>query len=70
MDQREEAVNDCIHRWRLDTPDGGSLVRGVCRACGADRLFLTSSEWDTSVRCKKCRGVLTPHHICREAKRA
>jgi hypothetical protein len=63
-------MTDCIHRWRIDTPDGRSLVRGVCRVCSADRLFLASSEWDRADRCPKCRGAITPHHTCREAKRA
>lgn len=27
------------HRWRIDEPNGQQLSRGVCKLCGAEKLF-------------------------------
>ena len=35
---REEDGVTCIHRWRIDEP-AGATSRGVCRICGAEKLF-------------------------------
>jgi hypothetical protein len=47
---------ECIHHWQLPSPNG-STVHGICKHCGAERDFPTTSDavvWqDTSRR--------TPH---------
>ena len=32
-------MSDCMHRWRIDEPDGSPLLPGTCRLCGSERLF-------------------------------
>jgi hypothetical protein len=39
----------CIHWWRLDPP-AGTISRGRCKRCGAERAFRNSSVesiWDS-----------------------
>jgi len=31
------------HRWRIETPSGPTVL-GVCRLCGAERLYLTAGQ--------------------------
>lgn len=31
--------DDCIHHWRIETPNGGSSVLGVCKRCNAIKRF-------------------------------
>ncbi len=41
-------VAECRHHWRI-APPNGPTVRGVCRRCGAEREFPTTTEdtaWD------------------------
>ena len=33
------------HRWRIEEPNGSARVTGWC-ACGAERRFLASSEYE------------------------
>ena len=35
------------HHWIIDTP-AGALSDGVCKKCGAERAFRTSSDENTS----------------------
>jgi hypothetical protein len=40
----------CRHRWRIAVPNG-PISPGVCRLCGAERDFPTTTEgsaWDTT----------------------
>ncbi len=52
----------CVHRWRLDTPNG-ERTPGVCRRCGDRRLFPASlkrgsRDWHTESAAEKDeRGV-------------
>ena len=46
----QENDSECRHHWLIDVA-GGPKSRGVCRICGAERLFknaLDSAEWDNS----------------------
>ncbi len=29
----------CVHKWRLEEPNGTAMVSGLCRYCGATREF-------------------------------
>lgn len=29
----------CVHHWRIETPNGGSSVLGVCKRCNAMKRF-------------------------------
>ena len=43
------SLEACRHHWRLTSPSGPT-VRGVCRRCGAERDFPTTTEsnhWET-----------------------
>lgn len=31
--------DDCVHHWRIETPNGGSSVLGVCKRCNALKRF-------------------------------
>ncbi len=49
----------CQHHWRIATPEGPT-VRGVCRRCGAEHEFPTTTEnnlWETgNERCRREMG--------------
>lgn len=34
----------CVHWWRLETPSG-PRVRGVCKRCGAKRVYDAAHGW-------------------------
>jgi hypothetical protein len=36
---------DCTHHWKIASPTGATAI-GICRRCGADREFPTSSAAD------------------------
>lgn len=38
----------CIHRWVLSAP-GARTVRGVCRRCGASRVYPSGLELPVSI---------------------
>ncbi len=35
----------CVHHWQIERPNGAT-VRGICKRCGEQRLFPTSSDYD------------------------
>ena len=35
----------CTHHWKLASPNGSTAI-GVCKRCGEEREFLTSSAVD------------------------
>lgn len=37
---------DCAHRWQI-APPSGAFSKGICRKCGAERIFPNSSEAST-----------------------
>ena len=48
----------CRHHWRLPPPNGPT-VQGVCRRCGAEREFPTTTEtslWETADERRLRRG--------------
>jgi hypothetical protein len=36
---------DCAHHWKVASPNGAAAI-GVCRRCGEERAFPTSSAVD------------------------
>ena len=37
---------DCVHHWKIETPNGGSWSAGSCIRCGTLRQFRNSSpDW-------------------------
>ena len=47
-EREQENDSQCQHHWMIDIA-GGPESRGVCRICGAERLFknaLDRVEWD------------------------
>ena len=47
-EREQENDSQCQHHWMIDVA-GGPESRGVCRICGAERLFknaLDRVEWD------------------------
>ena len=36
---------DCTHHWKLESPNGATAI-GVCKRCGEEREFPTSSAVD------------------------
>lgn len=38
---------ECVHRWLIETPNGGPTSPGQCRNCGAVRDFLNSDPADS-----------------------
>ena len=35
-------MSDCIHHWIIAPADGGDSL-GVCKLCGADKMFVNST---------------------------
>lgn len=35
-------MTTCIHRWRIESPNGTPIVSGTCKHCGAVREFRAS----------------------------
>jgi hypothetical protein len=53
---------DCIHHWKLTSPSGPT-VHGICKHCGAEREFPTSSDavvWQDTARRTPQAQVLEP----------
>ncbi len=53
---------DCIHHWKLASPNGPT-VHGICKHCGAERDFPTSSDtivWQDTGRRTPQVSVLEP----------
>ncbi len=47
-EREQENESQCAHHWLIDVA-GGPKSKGVCRICGAERLFknaLDRVEWD------------------------
>lgn len=46
----------CPHlRWKIETPNGGPLLRGVCQDCGAEGTFratLDEMNWDQAAKAR------------------
>lgn len=43
---KERPATLCVappHRWRIETPNGPT-VRGECRHCGAEKVFVTAPD--------------------------
>ena len=36
---------DCTHHWKIASPNGRTAI-GVCKRCGEERVFPTSSDTD------------------------
>lgn len=48
VEERHEGETACRHHWLIEVPNGPTS-RGVCKRCGAERVFRNSSEdyiWD------------------------
>lgn len=39
-------MSDCVHHWRIETPNGTPEVDGVCKNCGEQRVFHSSTDWE------------------------
>ena len=56
---------DCTHHWKVESPNGAS-VRGICKRCGDERAFPSSSSIDTwhgdpgKARREQAAGITTP----------
>lgn len=53
----------CVHHWLLDRP-AASGVRGVCRGCGAARVFTNEPLWN-----RRPPGPLGGRGLSRNARR-
>jgi hypothetical protein len=62
---REGSIVSCTHHWRIESPNGPTS-HGVCRHCGAERAFPTSSYADVwhgdpgKARREQAAGSTTP----------
>ena len=45
-------ANDCTHHWQIETP-AGETSEGVCKLCGARRLFANYSQPQAAGRAAK-----------------
>lgn len=53
----EPVTTTCTHRWRI-APPNGPTVAGVCRICGAEREFPTTTDenvWETGPAVRRAR---------------
>lgn len=57
------AQEACVHRWRLDTPNG-QTVGAVCRLCGAEREYQTTCDVTAA---DLLRGHMENHRAKRSA---
>lgn len=39
-------LDDCVHHWRLDTPQAGQPVLGACSKCGLEKPHPTGMPHD------------------------
>ncbi len=40
-------IKNCSHYWLLESPDGAVTSRGVCKLCGATKMFANFLEVGT-----------------------
>lgn len=63
-------MSDCVHHWLIETPRGGTRVRGQCKKCSEERMFASSGEWQANEKCDFCGWEIgTMTHICGENRR-
>lgn len=62
---REGRTVDCTHHWKIESPNGATML-GICRHCGVERAFPTSSYADVwhsdpgKARREQAAGITTP----------
>lgn len=62
-------LETCKHHWIIESPDGRSVLNGVCKKCGIEKQNFKAwvESWDSDIR-KSEFNSYTPPDI-REIKR-